>query len=194
MQILFVPGFHGKVFDAASEIGTMKAYLGEKGFKVDVVDYSKGMPTDQSLEVYAKVVAEDIETTKPFAIIAHSMGGLITRLALQMTSTTVKKVIFLESPNGGITLQLTPAARMVGILLKPSLSSVRCMMRGSDFLQKLEGPNKEISYSQIGGFYSLVLPKVFVSPDLPMQIFPVTHEGLKKNTRVLAAIVRILKN
>ncbi|MFH0859414.1 MAG: hypothetical protein V1868_02260 [Patescibacteria group bacterium] len=194
MKILFVHGFSEKPFAADKSITQMKEYLRKEGFEVDVIDYSEGEPTYANLGLYSKRVAEEIRKEPYFAIIAHSMGGPITNSAIQMTSTKTRIVIFLESPNLGVPLWLIPIARILGIHLKTNLPSVKDLMTGSYFLQKIE-LNRKISYHQIGGLYSALFPKVFIDSHIPTLLFPTTtHSGLKRNPKVLRQIAKILKN
>jgi hypothetical protein len=169
----------------------IKEYLESQGFEVDIFYYSNGKSTYNDLETYAKNVSERLEKEKYSAVIAHSMGGPIIRFAVQ-NKPLVQKIIFLESPIG-LPRWIIFLARLMGIPLKLKYRSVKCLMTGSEFLQNIK-LNKNISYYQIGGIYSLCLRKTFVDRLIPIKIFPVTHSQLLTNKPVLQKISNILKS
>ena len=187
---MFLPGFQKDSFDPGEKGKNIKKYLENEGWQVEISEYGNRMPMTEHLSKYGEQVKIELESFKASAIIAHSMGGLVAQEALRKTQMTIKKLIMLETPNQGIPRW----ALKIGIL--PDWSSTRCMIKNSDFLRQIRKTDeRETLYYQIGGFYSVLLPKIFISPEIPTKIFKtITHSGLRSNLRVLKEILKILES
>jgi pimeloyl-ACP methyl ester carboxylesterase len=78
----------------------LKLYLRARGFAVDVHDYDWRLPIAHS----GRVLAERLRAlgSAPVAIVAHSMGGLVSRAALALPDTRhVERLVLLGTPNCG---------------------------------------------------------------------------------------------
>jgi len=78
----------------------LKLYLQACGFVVDFHDYDWRLPIAHS----GRVLAERLRAlrTTPVAIVAHSMGGLVSRAALALPDTRhVERLVLLGTPNCG---------------------------------------------------------------------------------------------
>ena len=78
----------------------LKLYLRARGFAVDFHDYDWRLPIAHS----GHVLAEKLRAlrTAPLAIVAHSMGGLVSRAALALPETRhVERLVLLGTPNCG---------------------------------------------------------------------------------------------
>ena len=78
----------------------LKLYLRAQGLAVEFHDYDWRLPVLES----GRVLAERLRTLKParVAIVAHSMGGLVSRAALALPDTDhTERVVLLGTPNAG---------------------------------------------------------------------------------------------
>jgi pimeloyl-ACP methyl ester carboxylesterase len=78
----------------------LKLYLRAQGFAAQFHDYDWRLPVAQSGEV----LAERLRALKParVAIVAHSMGGLVSRAALALPDTGhIERLVLLGTPNCG---------------------------------------------------------------------------------------------
>jgi pimeloyl-ACP methyl ester carboxylesterase len=78
----------------------LKLYLRARGFAVDFHDYDWRLPIAHS----GRVLAERLRALRsaPIAIVAHSMGGLVSRAALALPDTRhVERLVLLGTPNCG---------------------------------------------------------------------------------------------
>jgi triacylglycerol lipase len=122
-------------------------------------------------------------------IAAHSLGGMITRVALLDAefAKKVDKVLFLGTPHQGASLLQFPFPRCVGELKK-----------GSPLIQRLKseplarGPR----YYNIRGTLDIVTPlaSTFLPHVLDLKFDEVGHAGLLNDRRVLQSIVEILES
>jgi len=78
----------------------LKLYLRSQGLAVEFHDYDWRLPVLES----GRTLAERLRAAKParVAIVAHSMGGLVSRAALALPDTDhVERVVLLGTPNAG---------------------------------------------------------------------------------------------
>ena len=78
----------------------LKLYLRAHGFAAEFHDYDWRLPVTES----GRVLAEKLRAAKPsrVAIVAHSMGGLVSRAALALPDTRhVERLVLLGTPNSG---------------------------------------------------------------------------------------------
>jgi len=78
----------------------LKLYLRAKGLAVEFHDYDWRLPVLES----GRLLAERLRAARParVAIVAHSMGGLVSRAALALPDTDhVERVVLLGTPNTG---------------------------------------------------------------------------------------------
>jgi pimeloyl-ACP methyl ester carboxylesterase len=78
----------------------LKLYLRAQGFAVEFHDYDWRLPVAES----GRALAGRLQAAKParIAIVAHSMGGLVSRAALALPDTGhVERVVLLGTPNAG---------------------------------------------------------------------------------------------
>jgi pimeloyl-ACP methyl ester carboxylesterase len=78
----------------------LKLYLRAQGFAVEFHDYDWRRPIVQS----AQALATKLQALRParVALVAHSMGGLVSRAALALTdSRHVERLVLLGTPNSG---------------------------------------------------------------------------------------------
>jgi PKD repeat protein len=211
--VLLVHGFHWDPWNLDDEWFLMKFGLSQLHFNVCISQYS---PTDRGtsdhIQIYARKLANEVEAARQaygvdkVDIVAHSMGGLVSRCYIEMLGGDkyVRKLIMLETPNHGIPSQLVtfayPFRLGVGIL---HWASVDDFTAGSEFLRNLNANNDEISpnvqYEILGGKYYIDTFRVWWDLDsigVPCQnIFPtVGHGDLIKNTDVISRIVYLLND
>lgn len=81
----------------------MKRYLTKCGYTVKVFDYSSTRNNVAEIGEKFSVFLEKLEFEDDVYIIAHSMGGLITRVALAQNSSKIKiaRCVMLGTPNHG---------------------------------------------------------------------------------------------
>ncbi|MBV8910155.1 MAG: alpha/beta fold hydrolase, partial [Gammaproteobacteria bacterium] len=78
----------------------LKLYLRARGFATEFHDYDWRLPVLES----GHALAARLQTLRgtPVAIVAHSMGGLVSRAALALPDTDhVERVVLLGTPNSG---------------------------------------------------------------------------------------------
>jgi hypothetical protein len=78
----------------------LKLYLQAAGFAVEFHDYDWRLPVADS----GRALAEKLRAARPArcAIVAHSMGGLVSRVALAQPATDhVERLVLLGTPNNG---------------------------------------------------------------------------------------------
>jgi PGAP1-like protein len=78
----------------------LKLYLRARGFAAEFHDYDWRLPVVES----GRALAARLQTLRgtPLAIVAHSMGGLVSRAALALPGTShVERVVLLGTPNSG---------------------------------------------------------------------------------------------
>jgi pimeloyl-ACP methyl ester carboxylesterase len=78
----------------------LKLYLRAQGFAVEFHDYDWRLPVAHA----ARALAEKLRALRParLAIVAHSMGGLVSRAALALTEARhIERVVLLGTPNCG---------------------------------------------------------------------------------------------
>jgi pimeloyl-ACP methyl ester carboxylesterase len=78
----------------------LKLYLRAQGLAVEFHDYDWRLPVLES----GRTLAERLRAAKParVALVAHSMGGLVSRAALALPGTDhVERVVLLGTPNAG---------------------------------------------------------------------------------------------
>lgn len=78
----------------------LKLYLRAAGFAAEFHDYDWRLPLAES----GRVLAEKLRAARPArcALVAHSMGGLVSRAALALPATDhVERLVLLGTPNGG---------------------------------------------------------------------------------------------
>lgn len=216
-------GFQNKQFDGREKWKKLADSLEEEGFEVMIASYSIGEAMKEPLLKYAEEL--EIEITlikKPDVIIAHSMGCLVTRSAVEMLSAGYPgklKLILIEGPHQGLPgngVFFSRAAVKIFELIKrlpdwgvPNWKSWKDMQQGSEFLHQLNDDvgtrrrgfwlRDEVSYYEIGGMLTKLFPETFSLPQeincSGKMIFPrVSHSSLKKNPRVIDYIVKIIKD
>jgi pimeloyl-ACP methyl ester carboxylesterase len=78
----------------------LKLYLRARGFAVELHDYDWRLPVAQS----GRALAEKLRAARPArcALVAHSMGGLVSRAALALPDMDhIERVVLLGTPNRG---------------------------------------------------------------------------------------------
>jgi hypothetical protein len=78
----------------------LKLFLRARGFAAQFHDYDWRLPVVES----GRVLASRLQALRdaPLAIVAHSMGGLVSRAALALPGTShVERVVLLGTPNSG---------------------------------------------------------------------------------------------
>jgi len=194
------------------EWSNMKDCLVGSGFEVYIAKYA---PTDRGTSDHIKEYAAKLDTEVNFArvaynvdkvdIVAHSMGGLVSRWYIQILGGDryVRKLIMLETPNHGIPPYVLFAAYSLpmywGVL---QWDSVGDMTAGnSQFLQNLNRNNDGISpnvhYEILGGLWYSHTPRAWWDLDaveVPSQnIFSkVGHGDLIKNLYVISRVIYLL--
>ncbi len=134
--VLLVHGWLATSFDMLA----MKLRLKYDGFECDAIDFSY-MGVLDSIADYAAELAEKIEADNAhhnhIVIVAHSMGGLVTRYYLRNLRRTdqVKTVVTLATPHHGT----------FGAMVLPSQSVPTSeMLPGSRFLEELNSMSETV--------------------------------------------------
>lgn len=221
-RVLLVPGFQNKKFDGREKWRNLADRLEKEGFEVMIASYSIGEPMKKSLFYYAGELKEELSVIKrPDVVIAHSMGCLVTRYAVEHLSAEYPeriKLILLEGPHQGLPNNGISFARITAKIFElikrlpdwnvPSWDSWKDMQRGSEFFRQLNEernaakknrPRQDVSYYEIGGLFAHLFPETFGLPKKiccsGRKIFPRdTHSGLKKDPKVIDYIVKIIKD
>jgi len=108
--VVLVHGFQSRDYEPEEIWKEMNQSLTEDGYTVYVSHYANDMVTSESIRRYAKFLGEEIEEIRQnekvdkVDIVAHSMGGLVSRWYIEMGGgdKNVRKLIMLETPNSGI--------------------------------------------------------------------------------------------
>ena len=133
----------GKEIEEFAPVGDMRKYKGENGNIVYVSNYThdRGCTSKDIKEVYAKSLAQEIQVIKTqehvnkVNIVAHSMGGLVSRAYIEsgdwgtdLYKNDVGKLIMLGTPNHGT---------YIASLAVPGSMAQKQMWPGSEFLNRL---------------------------------------------------------
>lgn len=160
-----------------------------------LASYCLGDPMKESLIDYGYELATEIEfIKKPDVIIAHSMGCLVTRYAIESFaagSYSKLKLILIEGPHNGLPNQGLSFSRITAMIFElikripdwsvPTWDSWKDMMAGSDGIDFLNDGLEEkfklelfitwleigLEYYEVGGMLSYLFPDTF---SLPKQI------------------------
>ena len=162
-----------------SHLGKMPAWFEEMGYDVRIAHITTSKKSTPSLEKNADCLAEQInkvfdENSQPITIIAHSMGGIVSQIALKMIDDSsetsgyrvqdkVKALYTMGSPHAGIDIwvaeslgffnSLIPGGLLSGVSLDCNKQEGACeLSRDSMFLLNLITPNfSDIQYTFISG-------------------------------------------
>ena len=173
--------------------------LKRAGFRVKQFGYRSLL---WSIEAHAKRFeqflrkVDDDPANESFHIVAHSMGGIVTRTALLDLKSSnqelkkLKRIVMLAVPNLG-----SPVAKVLGSVF-PFCKTLRQLSDHEDgFIQKLEPPDKDLSIGVIAASYDIVVPKH--SSYLENQTDHITlfsgHNGVLVRPAVGRRIVEFLK-
>lgn len=167
--------------------------LKSSGFRVCFWDY---LSLFASIETHAERFSEYLSTklsSEPrFHIVAHSMGAIVTRAALNRSSLpNLGRIVFLAPPNGG-----SPVARIasgvLSMLVKPTreLSS-----SASSYVNQLKTESK-FEIGIIAAKFDLLVPET--NTHLPSQTqhktIIATHNSLLLSRKASAMTARFLRN
>lgn len=190
--VLLVPGWGAD----ASILARMRRRLGEDGWPGDFVEAlsfadSRGSNRDHARELGAAVDGMLARTGATGAdVVAHSMGGLATRLYLDDGGASrVRRVVFMATPHRG-----TWVAHLV------SGRGSREMIPGSDFLRALnQGPPVPpgVEAMTLRTLLDIhVLPRASATlPGVPdVRVCCSTHRGLAANKAAYRAVRRFLQD
>ncbi len=175
----------------------IKLRLIRDGFNCDAVDFSYLGVLD-SIADYAGELAWKIEAGHPnhrnIAVVAHSMGGLVTRYYLKNLRTTdqVKTVITVATPHHGT---------FGGMILPPRSTPTSEMLPGSPFLEELNGVSETVPGID---FHAIWTPTdgVVIPPENSIMCgarnyrvsgLGVTHLGLLMSDAAYAIILDVLR-
>jgi predicted alpha/beta hydrolase family esterase len=215
-KVLLVSGFQNKKFDARSKWHKLAGRLEEAGCDVLVSDYGHGEPTKDSISNFGRELAREIRAFRPDVIIAHSMGCLVTRWAVEQMKCGYPglKLILIEGPHEGlpnkgfsfgwVAVKIFETIKRLPDRSVPDWDSWKEMQEDSGFLNQLnlsglDNHRTKLSYYEIGGLFAHFLPETFSLPNAidctGKRIFPrVTHSGLKTNSEVAAYILKIIES
>lgn len=139
IPVLFVHGVNGGPTDWQATIGSLDTSL----YQPWVIYYPSGFRLDLISEYFLKavVILQEKYRFDKFAIVAHSMGGLVTRSYVKKYfeqypehARHLKLVMTVNSPMGGM------ASAAVGLEHSPIISSAwHDVAPGSDFLKGIHG-------------------------------------------------------
>ncbi|MEA4882806.1 MAG: alpha/beta fold hydrolase [Clostridia bacterium] len=135
----FVILVHGWLATSAN-MTILKFRLERDGFECDSINFAR-LGYSYSIADYAVELARKIEEEHfheaNIAVVAHSMGGLVTRYYLSNLRTTnqVRTVITLGTPHHG---------SMSGTILPPNTECGREMVPDSEFLAALNNPTEAV--------------------------------------------------
>ncbi len=137
--------------------------LKRAGFRVKQFGYRSLL---WSVETHAKRFGQflrqldDDPANESFHIVAHSMGGIVTRTALLDLKSSnqelkkLKRIVMLAVPNHG-----SPVAKVLGAIF-PFCKTLRQLSDQEDgFIRKLEPPDKDLNIGVIAASYDFVVPK-----------------------------------
>jgi len=157
VPLILVHGYKGEPDD----LKDMKQWLEDDGFTVYPLDYAHGEVANGDIKQYAKALCFEVERAKNATggekvdIIAHSMGGLISRWYIEKFggATNVRNLIMLGTPNHGSELfELTRIpflGPILGLLANPGQAG-EDMEPNSSFLEEL-GYEGRANYHTIAG-------------------------------------------
>jgi pimeloyl-ACP methyl ester carboxylesterase len=182
----------------------LKTTVERDGFDAMAVTYPT---TEQGVSAHADGVErllQNLEGYDEVTIIAHSLGGLITRATLSRASfaklpVPVRRVIMLGTPNQGATLaeMLRPLARMAANDLLPTrarqLGPIPAELR---FGVIAGGASTRFGYNPILGEDNDGVVTVNEARAANMDDFlvlPVTHSAMVADARVLAAVRQFMR-
>jgi len=175
----------------------MKLRLTRDGFDCDAIDFSY-MGVLDSIADYAGELAWRVEqenaNRRHIVIVAHSMGGLVTRYYLKNLRTTdqVKTVITVATPHHGT---------FGGMILPPRSTPTSEMLPGSPFLEELNS----VSETAPGvGFHAIWTPTDGVvipaensimcgARNYKVSGLGVTHLGLLMSDAAYAIVLDVLR-
>ena len=174
-------------------------YLNRNGFVATTFGYRS---FTRSIEHHAELLCEELDRLQAdpeidsFAIVGHSMGGIVTRQALLSSGASerfskLKRVVQLGSPNHG-----SWAAKLVGNLFW-FLKTFRQISNHPDsFVNRLPCPGSEVEFGIIAGSYDYVVSRK--SSHLPNEKDHITifggHNGLLVRPRALKQVREFLIN
>ena len=124
------------------------------GCQVYAVEYNEGFGIDRLGAKLASIISARTPSGGKIDIVAHSMGGLVSRSALEQhgADARVSRLITLGSPHAGVTPAFLFSAlvnSVLGVGLVPELGD---MCIGSGFLQALNQPsNTGCEYYAVAG-------------------------------------------
>jgi len=139
--VVLVHGFQSVDYDPEEIWKKMKESLTEDGYTVYVSHYANDMVTSESIRRYAKFLGEEIKGIKQdegvnkVDIVAHSMGGLVSRWYIEIGGgdKNVRKLIMLETPNGGLLSKPFPVPEIATLILAGTDPTVKTIADSVDF-------------------------------------------------------------
>jgi hypothetical protein len=213
-KVLLVLGFQNKKFNARKKWHKLADRLEKAGCDVLVSDYGHGEPMNDSISSFGKDLAKEIRAFRPDVIIAHSMGCLVTRWAVEQMKCGYPglKLILMEGPHEGLPDKGLSFGRVVAKIFEtikrlpdwsvPDWVSWKEMQKDSELLNVLnlsglDNHRTSLFYYEIGGIFAKLFPETFSLTGAicctEKKIFPtVTHSGLKTNPEVATYILKII--
>ena len=172
-------------------------YLTRNGFVVTNFGYRSFW---RSIEYHAQSLTEEFDrlqcdpSVDSFAVVGHSMGGIITRQAIlnggnSGSFSKLKRVVQLGSPNRG-----SPAARRLGYLLPFCKTLCQISDAPDSFVNRLPPPEGDVEFGVIAGQYDLVVSKrsSHLSTEKDHVSIFSGHNGLLVRPRVLKQVSEFL--
>ncbi|TFG35446.1 MAG: hypothetical protein E4H47_01435 [Parcubacteria group bacterium] len=221
-KVMLIPGFQNMKFDGWVKWQKLADRLKKEGFETSMATYSMGDPMKDSLFRYAEELEIEVRLIKkPDVIVAHSMGCLVARFAVEQLSAGFPrkmKLILIEGPHQGLPNKGISFSRITAKIFElikslpdrdvPNWDSWKDMQQGSEFLRQLNEEvkmkkgswlKKDVSYYEIGGLFAHLFPETFGLPRETccagkMIFSKVTHSWLKSNTKVIDHVVEVIKS
>jgi pimeloyl-ACP methyl ester carboxylesterase len=187
----------------------MRIALAKDGWEARTVTYPT---TEQGVAPNGDVLENLLRNQEGYgeiAIVAHSLGGLVTRVALSRPSfetlpVPITKVVMLGTPNQGATLaaMLRPVARAAVTASANDLLPERARQFGTipakvQFGVIAGGRNNSVGYNPLLAGDNDSIVKVTETRTANMDDFivlPVLHNGMTSEPQVIEAVRRFLKN
>ena len=175
----------------------IKLRLTRDGFDCDAMDFSY-MGVLDSIADYAGELAWKIEmeyaSHRNIAVVAHSMGGLVTRYYLKNLRATdqVKTVVTVATPHHGT---------FGGMILPPRSTPTSEMLPGSSFLEELNGVSETVPGVDFHAIWTptdgVVIPAensiMCGARNYKVSGLGVTHLGLLMSDAAYAIILDVLR-
>lgn len=189
-------------------MGTLERALEQDGYEADTVTYPT---TEQGVSAHADGVEQllrNLEDYDEVVIVAHSLGGLITRATLSRPSfptfrVPVRAVVMIGTPNQGATLaeMVRPLARMAATasandLLPSRARQIGPIPRGVRFGVIAGGRGGSLGYNPLlaGDNDGVVMVRETRAANMTdFLLLPVMHNSMTTNPDVIRAVRAFLR-